>query len=87
MLTIKVIRPDGSEYVKEASSVFLNTPKQSPTGRSSVSYYPPLLPDQSELSVNCVDVFDGTVYVMNSNGKTVSNYSLGSMPVVPSDEA
>lgn len=90
MLTVKVIRPDGSEFIKEASTVFLNTPKQSPTGRSSVSFFVPLLPAVpigTEVGHECVDVYEGTVYVMNGNGKTVANYALGSEPAVPGNEA
>jgi len=90
MLTVKVIRPDGSEYIEEASSVFLNNPQQSPTGRNSVSYFSPVHPAlvvDGEPVSKCQDVYEGTVYVMNSNGKTVGNYCLGSEPaVLPGNE-
>ena len=84
MLTIKLIRPDGceikpenflsnqdfSEYVEEVKSVFLNTGNQSASGHPSVTYFVPGKDD-------CVDIYEGTVYVMNEAGKTIAKYDLG----------
>jgi len=75
MLTIKIRRPDGSEWVEEVSSVSLNTLKQSPTGRPSVSMF------RHGKEPLCMDIFEGMVYVMNENGSTVANYDLGCPPV------
>lgn len=61
MLTVKVIRPDRSEYVEEATSVFLNN-------NQSVTYF--------KDGKAGYDVSEGIVYVMNSNGKTVADYFL-----------
>jgi hypothetical protein len=83
MLTIKVIRPDGtkstdnnlssvdfSEFVEEVNSVFLNTGHQSATGSQSVTYFKPG-------SDRAYDVYEGVIYVMNENGKTIAKYDLG----------
>jgi hypothetical protein len=84
MLTIKVIRPDGSkikpedflsnkdfsEFVEEVKSVFFNTGNQSVSGHPSVTYFVPG-------SDRCIDIYEGTIYVMNENGKTIAKYDLG----------
>jgi hypothetical protein len=70
MLTVKVIRPDGSEWIEEATSVAINTPEQSPNNNKSVTYF---VPDKTHFSI---DIFEGQIYVMNENGKTVANYFL-----------
>ena len=75
MLTVKQVRPDGSEFIEEASSAGLSTPAQSSSGLQSVYYF------TAEKEPRCVDIYEGVVYVMNSNGKTVSNYDLGSRPI------
>ena len=74
MLTVRVIRPDGSEWIEEVGSVALNTAKQSLTGRRSVTIF---LVGKEQI---CTDIYEGFVYVMNNNGKTVAAYDLGSEP-------
>ena len=76
MLTVKQVRPDGSEFIEEASSAGLNNAAQTLTGSPSVFYF------TAEKEPRCVDIHEGVVYVMNSNGKTVANYDLGSRPTV-----
>lgn len=73
MLTVKIIKPDSSEWIHEAFSVSQNTPEQSASKHASVSCF---LTDKT-----CLDVYAGTVYVMNENGKTVANYDLGNPPM------
>ena len=83
MLTIKVIRPDGSkvepndfsrndfsEFIEEARTVFYNTPSQSGTKHHSVTYFAPGRDTP-------IDIYEGTIYVMNEAGKTIANYDLG----------
>jgi hypothetical protein len=72
MLTIKIVRPNGSEYIEEATSVFLNTPEQSPNINQSVTYFK---------EGKAYDVFEGKIYVMNNNGKTVADYFLAPLNV------
>jgi hypothetical protein len=74
MMTFRVIRPNGSEWVEEASSVALNTPEQSVTNRQSVTVF--LVNKETK----AVDIYDGRVYVMNGNGKTIANFDLGAQP-------
>ena len=74
MLTIKVRRLDGSEWVEEASSVSLNTAGQSASGRISFTYF------RNGKEPLATDVYEGKIYVMNENGKTVADYELGTPP-------
>jgi len=76
MLTVKVIRPDGSEFVREVDGVDLNTSEQSETGRKSVSCW-----RGTPGGSNIIEIFCGTVWVMNESGKTIANYSLGNPPM------
>ena len=76
MLTIKVRRLDGSEWVEEVSSVSLNTPNQSQSGRMSVTFF------RNGKEPVSTEVYDGKIYVMNENGKTVANYDLGYFPPI-----
>lgn len=85
MLTIKVIRPDGkkhdesehlpsvafSEFIEEAKTVFYNTAVQSASGHPSVSFFKDNGMDGG------IDVYEGTVYVMNEAGATIAKYDLG----------
>jgi len=57
----------------EVLSVRQNMPQESASHHESVSCY---RPDKT-----CLDVYAGTVYVMNDNGKTVGNYQLGNPPM------
>ena len=69
MLTVKVRLPDGSEYVKEVSSVWFNVSKTDEP-KYSVCYYEAKgmpLGDRIE---------EGDIFVMNENGKTIANYHL-----------
>ena len=84
MLTIKVIRPDKSEYIEEISSVFYNTAEQSFTRSPSITYF--TIQREGRVGVqNTIDVYEGLVYVMNDNGKTVANYCLSGIPEVPKE--
>ena len=80
MLTVKVIRQDGSENIDEATSGFLNTANQSASGNKSFTYF---LPDKNH---HAIDVYEGNVYVMNENGKTIANYYL-EYPKMESEES
>jgi hypothetical protein len=77
MLTIKVCSNEGHELVKEVESVMLRPSKETASGHDCVTYFPVSNPSNPEIAV---DVLEGTVYVMNSNGKTVADYYLGSLP-------
>jgi hypothetical protein len=72
MLTIKIVRnrgtPEYREFVQEIRSVALNPESESQSGHPSVSFF-------DALGV-CVDIFEGDVYVMNENGKTIADYNL-----------
>jgi hypothetical protein len=71
MLSIRVIRDGGYEFVRGGISVV----KLQPTEPKRVSYW---LVGQNE----CVeDILDGIIYVMNENGKTVATYSLYPEPI------
>lgn len=68
MLTVKVILPNGNQFIKEVSSVWMDkSTKESP---AKVFYYEAKgmpLGDQIE---------EGDIYVMNENGKTIADYHL-----------
>jgi hypothetical protein len=70
MLTVKIIRPDGTEWVEEAKSVCSNTAEQSATHNPSVTYF------TNDKEMRCIDIYEGTIYVMNENGKTIADYYL-----------
>jgi hypothetical protein len=79
MLTVRVIEASGLEQVREVRSVMLRPAKESLTGSPCLTYFL----DSGEGWSNSVDVYDGTVYVMNENGKTVASYFLGNLPRTP----
>lgn len=74
MLTIRFKAWDGGEFVREISSLH---------------YLPPTnLEERDRLTVKYADgeysdLYEGTAYVMNENGKTVADYHLSAPPVVP----
>lgn len=77
MLTVKHITISGEETIKEATAVrFAPAPTQAigpdDISVSYVMYQSPHLADGVEIAVS-----GGTVFVMNSAGKTVSRYDLG----------
>jgi hypothetical protein len=66
MLTVKVILPNGDQYIKEVSSVWMD--KSTKDHPARVKFYErTLCGDQIE---------EGDVYVMNENGKTIADYHL-----------
>jgi hypothetical protein len=75
MLTAKIIS-EGCEVVKEITScIFIdNTPT---TGSSNLPCLTLFLPPSPERDVILhEEIREGTVFVMNDNGKTVANYVL-----------
>jgi hypothetical protein len=76
MLTVRVIEASGLEQVREVRSVMLRPAKESLTGSPCLTYFM----DSNEGWSNSVDVYEGTAYVMNENGKTVASYFLGNLP-------
>ena len=75
MLTVKVRRLDGSEWVEEVSSVSLNPARESASGRISFTYF------RHGKEPLATDVYEGKVYVMNELGKTIADYELGTPPI------
>lgn len=67
MLTIKIIRPDNSEWIEEASSVSLEPSDIVSNSIRGVTYFKN---DRSFF------VTSGHVYVMNENGKTIASYEI-----------
>jgi hypothetical protein len=67
MLTAKVRMPDGSEFVKEVSSVEYN-----PTERMGFRGIILLGSKESDET----KIFEGDVFVMNESGKTIADYHL-----------
>lgn len=65
MLTIRVIREDGGEFVDEAKYVVCDLVGKGSSKRSVINYY------KDDASPNLAV---GTVFVMNENGKTVAKY-------------
>jgi len=66
MLTVKVILPNGDQYIKEVSSVWMD--KSTKDYPARVKFYEKnLFGDQIE---------EGDIYVMNENGKTIADYHL-----------
>jgi hypothetical protein len=80
-MTIKIVQHIGVwggvhnllETIDEAKKVICRPGKESMTGHPCVTYWQPG-------SNDAIDVFDGTIYVMNSNGKTVADYHLDNEP-------
>ena len=81
MLTVRVIEASGLEQVREVRSVMLRPAKESPTGSPCLTYF--LNHKDGEDWPNSIDVYDGTIYVMNENAKTVASYFLGNLPRTP----
>lgn len=67
MLTAKVRLPDGSEFVKEVTGV---------------DYHPTTIMGFKGIMLfgvkdgNMTSIFEGDVFVMNENGKTIADYHL-----------
>lgn len=73
MLTIKIVY-DGSETIKEVESVAL---------RSSLDVSPSVTFTEKG-NAGFVSIWEGDIYVMNDNGKTIADYHLGHrMPEEP----
>jgi hypothetical protein len=73
MLTMLLINKDGSELVKEIDSVMKRPAKESASNASCLTYF-----EKRHDGNQAVDVFDGTMFIMNENGKTVANYVVSS---------
>jgi hypothetical protein len=71
MLTIKVIQDGGREEIKEIKSAMLRPGCESYSGWPCITYF------ETGNESKAIDVFDGDVYIMNENGKTVADYCLG----------
>lgn len=67
MLTIKIRAPNGNELTKEVISVMYRNAKESESGNPCVSYF---------ALDGAVDVFEGQIWVMNRDGKTIADYEL-----------
>lgn len=68
MLTMRYIEEDGHEVVKEVESVMRVPAKESVTKSAYLVYWN--IDDKG----SPVEIYDGTVYVMNEMGKTIANY-------------
>ena len=68
MLTARVYGPTGNENIFEVTSVFVQAKEAPLVGIHGVTLY---LIDNSS-----VELFDGYLYIMNGNGKTIANYTL-----------
>ena len=84
MFTVRVIEPSGLEMVREARSVMLRPPAESPTGSPCLTYFTES--GDGDNWPNTVDVYDGTIYIMNENGNTIASYFLGNLPRTPAME-
>jgi hypothetical protein len=80
MLTAKIIAIDGSETVQEIRSVELRPARESPTGSRYIMIWGIGEEPHSK------NVFSGTVFVMNENGKTIADYFLGDREPTPAME-
>jgi hypothetical protein len=81
MLTIKTISPSGFEALKEVKSVFYSPgmvlpPPSTYEEPAMVTYWRP--GDETGETI-----YEGLVYVMNDNGKTVAKYNLGGFDPQP----
>lgn len=82
MLTAKIIYPNGNEWLIPAVEVTFTPAQYEPSAASTHQpqkiVAPPIVwvkrPNVDEI----VQVDEGSVYVMNSSGATVSTYHLGS---------
>lgn len=80
MLTAKHISLNGSERVFEVAS-FRFEPGHEMFGQQGQSGTPPTIWVRYEPSQDESPVTGGTVFLMNSGGKTVARYDLGASPV------
>jgi len=70
MLTMRYIESDGKEMVKEVEAVGRFPASESITNSDYLVYW-------NTDGQGC-EIHDGTVYVMNENGKTIANYVVSS---------
>ena len=84
MLTIRVIEPNGLETIREVKSTQLRPAIESPTGSPCLTYF--MYGGDGSNWPNTVDVYDGTIYIMNENGNTIASYFLGNLPRTPAME-
>ena len=71
MLTMKVIFPSGVEIVEEVTRVIFDPGKRDGGMTNRHVEY------QEPKSAVTTHISEGTIYVMNENGKTVADYILG----------
>lgn len=77
MLTVRIIDRQGFEFVKEAKSVHFNPEAK---GERPEDYQPESLFVFFEGEILPETIECGTVFVMNSNGKTVAKYDINLKP-------
>ncbi len=65
---MRYIEEDGHEIVKEIESAMRVPARESVTKSAFLTYW------NKESDGHPVEIYDGTVYVMNENGKTIANY-------------
>jgi len=70
MLTMRYIEKDGKELVKEIKSLMRCPASESITDSDFLIYW--------NTDGEGVEIHDGTVYVMNENGKTIADYVVSS---------
>ena len=70
MLTMRYIEDTGHEIVKEIESLMRVPAYESETNSAYLIYWNIRNPEQP------VEIYDGTVYVMNESGKTIANYTV-----------
>jgi len=68
MLTSRVFGSNGNENIFQVNNVFAQSKERPGDGIHSVTLF---LNDNSS-----VEIFDGYVYIMNDNGKTIASYTL-----------
>lgn len=78
MFSVKVVYPEKREKVFDAQTVDYYPPDVSKNEKSRLICWEPL-----SNGSHFVEIFSGTAYVMNNNGKTVGTYHLGVEPNVP----
>lgn len=69
MLTIKIVEPSGEEDVLEVTHIARRKCSDTPAGLPAITYW---LPNDG----GSVNLFEGDVYVMNENGKTIAVFHL-----------
>lgn len=79
MLTVKIIRSDKKEKIVEVDEVEFIPAEKSETKKSKLECCSFTI----QKGFFTIELFLGTAYVMNNNGKTVGTYILGVSPNEP----